>query len=105
MHWLIVLSLKSILSSIIGSSFYQWFQGTTAGIWFQKQVDRFMEYFAERYDLELAKKDAKFRKQYPLAAERLDKLEANSHPCKELHEFDAYPDLIKRIEKLEKKVK
>tara|TARA_B100000902_G_C27314793_1_gene920563 strand:+ start:3789 stop:4106 length:318 start_codon:yes stop_codon:yes gene_type:complete len=105
MHWLIVLSLKSILSSIIGSSFYQWFQGTTAGIWFQKQVDRFMEYFAERYDLELAKKDAKFRKQYPLAAERLDKLEVNSHPCKELHEFDAYPDLIKRIEKLEKKVK
>jgi len=105
MHWLIVLSLKSILSSIIGSSFYQWFQGTTMGIWFQKQVDRFMQYFAERYDLELAKKDAKFRKQYPLAAERLDKLEGNSHPCKELHEFDAYPDLIKRIEEMERRLK
>ena len=49
MNWLIVLALKSILSSIIGSSFYQWFQGTTLGIWFQKQVDRFMEYFAEKY--------------------------------------------------------
>ena len=57
-----VLTLKSILSSIIGSSFYQWFQGTTLGIWFQKQVDRFMEYFAEKYELELMKKDAKFRK-------------------------------------------
>ncbi len=75
MHWLVILTLKSILSSIIGSSFYQWFQGTTLGIWFQKQVDRFMEYFAEKYELELMKKDAKFRKQYPLAAERIDNLE------------------------------
>jgi len=77
MHWLMVLTLKAILSSIIGSSFYQWFQGTTVGIWFQKQVDRFMEYFAEKYELELLKKDAKFRKQYPLQAERLDNLEAD----------------------------
>ena len=75
MYWLTMLTLKAILSSIIGSSFYQWFQGTTGGIWFQKQVDRFMQYFAEKYDIELAKKDAKFRKQYPLIAERIDSLE------------------------------
>ncbi len=75
MYWLTILTLKSILSSIIGSSFYQWFQGTTGGIWFQKQVDRFMQHFAEKYDIELAKKDAKFRKQYPLMAERIDSLE------------------------------
>jgi len=105
MYFLLILSLKSILSSVIGSSFYNWFQGTTGGIWFQKQVDRFMQHFADKYDLELAKKDAKFRKQYPLAADRLDTLEKNSHPCKELHEFDAYPTLIERIEKLEKKTK
>ena len=75
MYWLTILTLKAILSSIIGSSFYQWFQGTTGGIWFQKQVDRFMQHFAEKYDIELAKKDAKFRKQYPLMAERIDFLE------------------------------
>jgi len=75
MYWLTILALKSILSSVIGSSFYQWFQGTSGGIWFQKQVDRFMQHFAEKYDLELAKKDAKFRKQYPLIADRLDALE------------------------------
>ncbi|MDA8847211.1 hypothetical protein N9J02_01105 [bacterium] len=75
MNWLIILSLKAILSSIIGSSFYQWFQGTTIGIWFQKKVDTFMQYLAVKYDIELAKKDAKFRKQYPLIAEKLDKLE------------------------------
>ena len=105
MHWLLILTLKSILSSVIGSSFYQWFQGTTMGIWFQKKVDQYMEYFAKKYDLELAKKDAKFRKQYPLAAQRLDDVEKCSHPCKELHEFEVYPELIARIEKLEKRLK
>ena len=75
MNWLIILTLKSILSSIIGSSFYQWFQGTTLGIWFQKQVDKFMAFFAERYELELLKKDAKFAKQYPNILARLEELE------------------------------
>tara|TARA_Y100000289_G_scaffold58005_1_gene62855 strand:+ start:252 stop:539 length:288 start_codon:yes stop_codon:yes gene_type:complete len=36
--------------------------------------------------------------------ERVVELEANSHPCKELHEFEAYPKLIKRIEELEKNI-
>jgi hypothetical protein len=34
---------------------------------------------------------------------QIEELKKNSHPCKELHEFDAYPDLIKRIEELENK--
>ena len=75
MYWLLILSLKSILSAIIGSSFYQWFQNTKLGIWFQKQVNRFMDYFAERYDIELAKTESGFKKQYPLIAERLEALE------------------------------
>ena len=75
MYWLLILSLKSILSAIIGSSFYQWFQNTKLGIWFQKQVNRFMDYFAERYDIELAKTESRFKKQYPLIAERLEFLE------------------------------
>ena len=33
----------------------------------------------------------------------VEELKKNSHPCKEMHEFDAYPELIKRIEELEKK--
>ena len=75
MYWLLILSLKSILSAIIGSSFYSWFQNTKLGIWFQKQVNRFMDYFAERYDIELAKTESRFKKQYPLIAERLELLE------------------------------
>ena len=37
--------------------------------------------------------------------ERIVLLEKDSHPCKELHEFEAYPPLIKRIEHLEKLLK
>ena len=34
---------------------------------------------------------------------QVEQLKQDSHPCKELHEFNAYPDLIKRIEQLENK--
>jgi len=64
-----------------------------------------MQYLAVKYDLELAKKDAKFRKQYPIVAERLDNVEKNSHPCKELHEFEVWPKLISRIEEIERRLK
>ena len=77
MYWFVA---KSIMSAIIGSSFYQWWQGTKMGIWFQKHVDAFMQYLAVKFDIEVAKKDAKFRKQYPLIADRLDNLEAIAHP-------------------------
>ena len=101
MNWLVILTLKSILSSIIGSSFYQWFQGTTIGIWFQKKVDNFMQYLAVKYDVELAKKDAKFRKQYPLIADRLDKLESMAHHKCGLDGFDDYQPMIDRLDSIE----
>ena len=105
MYWLFILSVKAILSSIIGSSFYKWFQNTNLGIWFQKQVNRFMEHFAERYDIELAKTESRFKKQYPLAAERLEALEDKAHPPIPMECFDGYDELEKRIEALEKKLK
>ena len=101
MYWLLILSLKSILSSVIGSSFYNWFQGTTIGIWFQKKVDAFMQYLAVKYDLELAKKDAKFRKQYPLIADRLDILESMAHHKCGLDGFDDYQPMIDRLDSIE----
>ena len=75
MSWLTILALKSMLSSVIGSSFYNWFQGTKLGIWFQQYLNNTMQYLADKYDLELAKKDSKFRKQYPLILARLEELE------------------------------
>ena len=39
--------------------------------------------------------------QYLEILRRLKKLEKDSHPRKELHEFEVYPELIKRLEALE----
>lgn len=77
MYWFL---LKSILGSVVGSSFYQWWQSTTMGLWFQKHLDAFMQHVAVKYNIEVAKKDAKFQKQFPLIAERIRAIEAIAHP-------------------------
>tara|TARA_B100000287_G_scaffold137175_1_gene129130 strand:- start:377 stop:553 length:177 start_codon:yes stop_codon:yes gene_type:complete len=46
------------------------------GIWFQNKVNSFMEYLSTKYDIEIAKKEAKWRKDYPLLSERMDIIEA-----------------------------
>lgn len=75
MNWLVILSLKAILSSIIGSSFYQWFKNTKMGVWFQVKMDNAMEWVAKRYDLEIATREDKWLKQYPRLADRIVSLE------------------------------
>ena len=75
MHWLFILTLKSILSSIIGSSFYQWFKNTKMGVWFQVKMDNLMEWVAKRYDIEIASREEKWLSQYPLLAKRIVSLE------------------------------
>ena len=67
--------LKSVAGSIFGSSFYRWFQNTHVGVWFQSSVDRFMQYLANKYDIELAKKQSKFEADYPLIMKRIEELE------------------------------
>tara|TARA_B100000401_G_C52703012_1_gene670069 strand:- start:160 stop:336 length:177 start_codon:yes stop_codon:yes gene_type:complete len=46
------------------------------GIWFQNKVNSFMEYLSTKYDIEIAKKEAKWRRDYPLLSERMDIIEA-----------------------------
>jgi len=75
MHWLFILSLKAILSSIIGSSFYQWFKNTKMGVWFQVRLDNLMEWVAKRYDIEIASREDKWLSQYPRLADRIVSLE------------------------------
>ena len=75
MHWLFILSLKAILSSIIGSSFYQWFKNTKMGVWFQVRLDNLMEWVAKRYDIEIASREDKWLSQYPRLADRIVNLE------------------------------
>tara|TARA_B110000977_G_scaffold183889_1_gene246982 strand:+ start:985 stop:1272 length:288 start_codon:yes stop_codon:yes gene_type:complete len=75
MNWLITLTLKSILGSIIGSSFYAWFKNTKVGVWVQKRVDRLMAWVAHRYHIEILAKEDKWLQQYPLLAKRIVDLE------------------------------
>ena len=75
MNWLLILTLKSILSSIIGSSFYQWFKNTKMGVWFQVRLDNLMDWVAKRYDIEIASREEKWLAQYPLLAKRIVDLE------------------------------
>lgn len=80
MPWIVVLSLRAILSSIIGSSFYAWFKNTKMGVWVQVRVDNTMSFLAERYDINIASREEKWLQQYPNLAERIKELEAWSHP-------------------------
>lgn len=75
MHWLFILTLKSILSSIIGSSFYAWFKNTKVGVWFQKHLDNLMAWVAKRYDIEILSREDKWLQQYPRLADRINDLE------------------------------
>ena len=75
MNWLIILSLKAILSSIIGSSFYQWFKNTKVGVWFQVKMDNAMQWVAKRYDIEIATREEKWLSQYPHLTDRIVTLE------------------------------
>ena len=63
---------------------------------------RLDDWCEDKLGIDIIKENKKFHELYPIVANRINKLERNSHPCKELHEFEAYPDLIARIEKLEK---
>ena len=75
MHWLFILSLKAILSSIIGSSFYAWFKNTKVGVWFQKRIDNLMSWVSKRYDLEIISREDKWLQQYPRLEDRIKDLE------------------------------
>ena len=75
MYWLFILTLKSILSSIIGSSFYQWFKNTKVGVWVQRHLDNLMAWVAKRYDLEILSREDKWLQQYPRLADRINQLE------------------------------
>ena len=75
MPWIVVLTLKSILGSIIGSSFYAWFKNTKMGVWVQVRVDNAMSYLAEKYDIKIAEREEKWLQQYPRLAQRIVNLE------------------------------
>ena len=76
MYWFLI---KSILSAVLGSQFYQWYASTKIGIYFQNRIDQFMEYISKKYNITLIKKQSKFERDYPLMMERIEALEQKAY--------------------------
>jgi len=99
----------AIAGSLLGAAFLFWFKDTKMATWGVAKFDGFLEHLAIRWGWTWLQNDPEaWRKKYPritgkidLIEARLAELEKNSHPCKELHEFEVWPELNARIEKLE----
>ena len=84
MYWFLI---RSIVSAVLGSQFYKWYASTKIGIYFQNRIDQFLDYIADKYDIEIMKKQSKFEKDYPLMMKRIEALE-----------LDVYKDGVESIE-------
>ena len=62
--------LKSILGSIVGSSFYTWWQDTRMGVWFHKKLNDTLD----ALDWEVLKKEEKWKKAYPNLALQMEEI-------------------------------
>ena len=98
MYWFLI---KSILSAVLGSQFYQWYASTKIGIYFQNRIDQFMEYVSNKYHIELIKKQSKFEQDYPLMMERIEKLEKWAHPDRKREFNRKIREIEQRTEALE----
>jgi len=98
MYWFLI---RSIVSAVLGSQFYKWYASTKIGIYFQNRIDQFLEYIAQKYDIEIAKKQSKFEQDYPLMMKRIEKLEKWSHPDRKRQFEKKTRDIEHRVEVLE----
>ena len=84
MYWFLI---KSMVATVLGSQFYEWYASTKIGIYFQNRIDQFLEYIAKKYDITLMKKQSKFERDYPLIMKRIEELE-----------LDVFKDGVETIE-------
>ena len=96
-----ILLVRAAVTGVFGSAFGKWFLTTRMGIWFQTKLDNFMEYLAVKYDINIAKKEAKWASQYPGLANRIEQLEAWTHPPVAP---GGATELIEEIAKLQKEI-
>ena len=103
----------ALAGSVFGAAFLFWFKDTKIATWGVQKFDAVLEYLAIRWGWTWLQNDSDaWRTKYPKITAKIDELESrllevekNSHPCKELHEFDVWPELDARIKKLEGKKK
>ena len=65
----------SAVTATFGTAFAKWFFTTKIGVWVQIKFEAFMNYLQKKYDIEIAKKEAAWRRDYPLLAKRIDEIE------------------------------
>lgn len=103
----------AVAGSLFGAAFLAWFRNTHAALYLMGKFDSFLDYLVDRFGWDWLQDDPEaWRKRYPKVTKKVDELEArivelekNSHPCKELHEFDVWPELDLRIKNLENQAK
>ena len=76
MELLITRLAIACFTAVFGNAFSKWFLNTKAGASFQRKLDTVLEWLQKRYNIEVAKKEVKWRRDYPLLAKRIDDLEA-----------------------------
>lgn len=103
----------SIGGSLVGAAFLFWFKDTKMSTWAVSKFDNTLELLATRWGWTWLQNDPNaWRKRYPRITQKIDelesrieKLEMDSHPSRELEEFDCWPGLDARMKKLEGKLK
>ena len=73
---LLIRLIQACVFATFGKIYASWFMKTKAGKWVQEKVDKFMFYLSEKYEIEIAKKEAKWKRDYPELAKRIADLEA-----------------------------
>ena len=69
--------IQACVFATFGKIYATWFMKTKAGKWTQEKVDKFMFYLSKKYDIEIAKKEAKWTRDYPELARRIQDMENN----------------------------
>lgn len=101
----------AIAGSLLGAAFLAWFRNTHAALYLMSKFDALLDGLVDRFGWDFLQDDPNaWRKRYPKVTKKIDELEArirqletDSHPPKELHEFEVWPELDERLKALEKK--
>lgn len=67
--------IKAISGAIIGDASAEWFKKTKVGLWFYKKVERLYNWAAKRYNIKIATVEEKLLKKYPNLMNRINNLE------------------------------
>ncbi|HIK68327.1 MAG TPA: hypothetical protein EYF95_10215 [Flavobacteriales bacterium] len=76
--------VQACVFATFGKIYASWFMKTKAGRWLQGKIDKFMFYLSTKYDIEMAKKEAKWVRDYPELAKRIVSLEESLEKIKKI---------------------